>query len=316
MIISVEYLYWLAGALLLGSAFVILSDNTHPRRLLSAVFWADLGLLFIAGDRMPPEAVGAQVLALSAIAAFGGLRKASPKRLAPEIREANAARLGWRLLVPVLAMPVITLGGTLLLGKVKVGPSYLFDPANTNSVAFGVGCIAALGLACWLTRDTVRQSVRQSREMTDAIGWTLVMPQMLAMLGGMFQHTGVGVAGAYLVSHYVAADVRWIAVVVYCGGMLVLSMIMGGAAAAFPLMVGAIGVPVLVNAFHGNATEIATLGTLSGFAGVLMTPMAAHFNLIPAALLEMPDKYAVIRAQVPTALCIFVACVVLLYLAM
>lgn len=41
---------------------------------------------------------------------------------------------------------------------------------------------------------------------------------------------------------------------------------------------------------------------LAGFCGTLMTPMAANFNLVPAALLELRDRHAVIKAQIPTAL--------------
>ena len=41
---------------------------------------------------------------------------------------------------------------------------------------------------------------------------------------------------------------------------------------------------------------------LSGYCGTLMTPMAANFNLVPVALLELDDPYAVIRAQWATAL--------------
>ena len=36
---------------------------------------------------------------------------------------------------------------------------------------------------------------------------------------------------------------------------------------------------------------------LSGYCGTLMTPMAANFNLVPAALLELKDPHGVIRAQ-------------------
>jgi uncharacterized membrane protein len=133
----------------------------------------------------------------------------------------------------------------MALGKLKIGTLFLLDPANVNLVSFGIGCVVALGPACWLTRDTVVQAVRQWRELTDAIGWTFVLPQMLSMLGAMFQHTGVGSASAYLADHYIATGVRWIAVAVYCGGMAVFSMIMGDSAAAFPLMVGGIGVPGL-----------------------------------------------------------------------
>jgi uncharacterized membrane protein len=37
-------------------------------------------------------------------------------------------------------------------------------------------------------------------------------------------------------------------------------------------------------------------------SGTLLLPVAANFNIVPVALLELPDKNAVIRAQVPTAL--------------
>jgi uncharacterized membrane protein len=41
-----------------------------------------------------------------------------------------------------------------------------------------------------------------------------------------------------------------------------------------------------------------------------MTPMAANFNIVPAALLELTDRYGVIRAQVPTALALLLANIV------
>jgi uncharacterized membrane protein len=44
--------------------------------------------------------------------------------------------------------------------------------------------------------------------------------------------------------------------------------------------------------------------------------MAANYNMVPAALLELPDKYAVIKAQVPTALAMLVVNIVLLYVLM
>jgi uncharacterized membrane protein len=47
-----------------------------------------------------------------------------------------------------------------------------------------------------------------------------------------------------------------------------------------------------------------------------MTPMAANFNVVPAALLELSDKNAVIKAQVPTALLLLTANIVLLYFLM
>jgi uncharacterized membrane protein len=41
---------------------------------------------------------------------------------------------------------------------------------------------------------------------------------------------------------------------------------------------------------------------LAGFSGTLMTPMAANFNIVPAALLGLNDRNGVVRAQIGTAL--------------
>ena len=54
---------------------------------------------------------------------------------------------------------------------------------------------------------------------------------------------------------------------------------------------------------------------LAGFCGTLMTPMAANFNLVPAALLELKDQYAVVKAQVATALPLLAFNVLVIWLA-
>jgi uncharacterized membrane protein len=69
--------------------------------------------------------------------------------------------------------------------------------------------------------------------------------------------------------------------------MTVFAMTMGWRrAAVFPLIACGIGVPILLGYFHGDPAVIAALGMLSSYAGSLMTPMSAHCNLIPVALLE------------------------------
>jgi len=61
---------------------------------------------------------------------------------------------------------------------------------------------------------------------------------------------------------------------------------------------------------------MAAIGMFSAYCGTLMTPMAANFNIVPVALLELPDKNAVIKAQIPTALPLLVANIFLLYFLM
>jgi uncharacterized membrane protein len=314
--ISSEYLYWLAGALLIATSLLIANDSSHPRRWWSALFWSDLGLLFISGDWMPATSVGCQVIGLTLIVALGGLKRGSTRPLSATVRRTSALQLRSKLLLPLLAIPLITMYGSVALKNTRIGAFFLLDPNNQTLASLGVACVVSVLIACWLTRDTITQSVRQSRELTDSIGWTLVLPQMLGMLGVMFVRTGVGESIASLAKTYIATDVRWLVVAVYTMGMAVFSMIMGGGGAAFPLMAGGIGVPILIGYFHGNPAVIAAIGMFSAFAGTLMTPMAAHFNLIPVALLEIPDKYAVIRAQTPTALCILIVNTVLLYYLM
>jgi uncharacterized membrane protein len=44
-----------------------------------------------------------------------------------------------------------------------------------------------------------------------------------------------------------------------------------------------------------------------------MTPMAANFNIVPAALLDLPDQNAVIKAQIPTAIPLLAVNILLMY---
>jgi uncharacterized membrane protein len=81
-------------------------------------------------------------------------------------------------------------------------------------------------------------------------------------------------------------------------------------------MTGGVGVPVLVGVYHGDPAVMAAIGMFSGYCGTLMTPMAANFNIVPAALLELPDKNAVIRVQIPTAATLLVVNIFLMYFLM
>ncbi|MGY3322189.1 putative membrane protein [Pseudomonas sp. TE3911] len=158
--------------------------------------------------------------------------------------------------------------------------------------------------------------MRESRRLTEALGWAMVLPQMLAMLGLLFNEAGVGTAVAHVTTTYINLDFKLVAVMVYVLGMALFTVIMGNGFAAFPVMTGGVGVPVLVGIYGGNPAVMAAIGMFSGYCGTLMTPMAANFNIVPAALLELPDKNAVIKAQLPTALMMLVVNIVLLYLLM
>lgn len=316
MTLSIVHLYYLVGAILAITALMTLRDRQHPKRYSSAFFWGLYSLVFLVGDQLPPVWVGVGVVVMALIAAFGGVGVGRQSDRSAADYAASAKRLGNKLFIPALAIPLVTMVGTLSAKYLVFGGTPLLDPKNTTLVSLGIGCLFALGLACLLTKETPVQGIRESRRLTDALGWALVLPQMLGMLGLVFSDAGVGKAVAHITTSYINMDVRFFAVVVYVVGMALFTVIMGNGFAAFPVMTGGVGVPILVGMYHGNPAVMAAIGMLSGYCGTLLTPMAANFNIVPAALLELPDKNAVIRAQVPTALTLLTCNVFLLYFLM
>ena len=236
--------------------------------------------------------------------------------LSEDTRRASAKRLGNLLFVPALTIPAVTVIVTLAAPRLVFGGTPLVDPKNATLVGFGIGCVVALAVACYVTRDTVGQSAKEARRLIDALSWAAVLPQMLGMLGLVFADAGVGKAVAHVATAYVNLDYRFVAVAVYCIGMALFTMVMGNGFAAFPVMTGGIGVPILVNVFHGDPAVMVAIGMFSGYCGTLMTPMAANFNMVPAALLELPDRNAVIKAQAPTGALLLVVNIVLLNVLM
>ncbi|WCM87190.1 DUF979 domain-containing protein [Acidovorax sp. NCPPB 3576] len=316
MTLTIQHLYYLVGAILAVTAVMTVADRSNPKRFSSGLFWALYSLVFLVGDLLPPIWVGTGAVVMALIAGFGGVGAGKHTPRTPAEYQTSATRLGNRLFIPALAIPLITMIGTLSAKHLMVGGVPLIDPKNTTLVSLGVGCVLSLALACWLTRETPVQGLRESRRLTDALGWALVLPQMLGMLGLVFSDAGVGKAVAYITTSYINMDIRFVACAVYVIGMALFTIIMGNGFAAFPVMTGGVGVPILLGVYHGDPAVMAAIGMLSGYCGTLLTPMAANFNIVPAALLELPDKNAVIRAQVPTALALLTCNVFLMYFLM
>jgi uncharacterized membrane protein len=316
VILALDDFYLLVGLLFAATAIMNLRDRSNPRRATTALFWGLYALLYLAGSRMPPAVAGLLMIAM-ALVAGAGLVKGGKAELPQESqRRTNAARLGHKLLIPALAIPVVTMIGSTLLKDVRIDTSFLLDPKNLTLVSMGCGSIVALVLACLFTRATPLQGVREARRLIDAMSWAVVLPHMLAVLGLLFSEAGVGKAVAHITTSYIAMDSRLVACAAFCIGMALFTVVMGNGFAAFPVIAGGIGIPVLVGVYHANPAVMAAIGMFSAYCGTLMTPMAANFNIVPAALLELHDKNAVIKAQLPTALPLLLANIVLLYFLM
>lgn len=311
--ITLQLIYWLAGAYLLAVAALGLRDRHNPRRHSTALFWVLLGLMFLAAERLPPAVVGIVVVALACLAGFGGLARGRYDEPADDAKRAEATRLGNRLFWPALLIPGTVVLFAVVLKDLRLGEVFLLGREQTTLVALGLACVVAAVAACRLTRQSPWSAVEQSRRLIDAVGWAAILPLLLATLGGVFAAAGVGEAVAELVQLAIPVDNRFVVVLAYALGMALFTMVMGNAFAAFPVMTAGIGLPLLVQLHGADAAPLAAIGMLSGYCGTLLTPMAANFNLVPAALLELKDPNAVIRQQVATALPLLACNIVLMY---
>jgi uncharacterized membrane protein len=311
-VITLQHVYVFAGCVFAAFAFLSVRDRSNPRHFGNAAFWSLFAASFLFGSRLGDVANGLIVLALAALGGFGLLGTGRSEEPDETARIASAARRGDTLFVPALAIPVTAMLGTLVLKNVMIGGAPLIDPKQATVISLALGvAIAWMAAQLWL-RNAPVVPLQEGRRLMDAIGWAALLPQMLASLGAVFAIAGVGRAVGTLATHAIPLATPFAAVAVYCVGMAVFTAAMGNAFAAFPVMTAAIGLPLIVHRFHGDAAIMAAIGMLCGFCGTLVTPMAANFNIVPAALLNL-DRNAVIRAQWPTALMLLLCNMLLMY---
>ena len=313
--IDLHWLYVLAGAVFAAFAISSARDRTNPKRLGNTAFWSLLAVSFWFGDFLGDVGNGVLVLALVAIAGGHLLGKGSRESTTNEERRRFSDRFGNKLFLPALIIPFTAFVGTLAFNYTPLKDSGLIDPKSVTLVLLGAGVIIAL-ITCyaWL-RPPVLAPVDEGGRLADSIGWALVLPQMLASLGVIFAAAGVGTTIGALAGSIIPHGSVFLAVLLYALGMVVFTMIMGNAFAAFPVMVTAIGIPILIRQDGGNPAVIGAVGMLAGFCGTLMTPMAANFNIVPAALLELKNQYGVIKMQIATAIPLLIANIIILYVA-
>ena len=312
--ITLPHIYILVGAFFAAMSLLSVFDASNPRRIANFLFWGLLAASFLAGKILGDLNNGLLALGLVVVAAFG-LGQGKPKTTSPDERRDSARRRGNLLFLPALIIPAVALAGTLLAKYTEFGPR-LIDPAQATLISLILGTLIAVAIAMLWLRPPPIAPLQEGRRLLDAVGWAAILPQMLASLGAVFLAAGVGEQVGRVFGDYIPLDTRTLAVAAYCVGMALFTLIMGNAFAAFPVMTAAVGLPIVVHQFGGHPTIVCAVGMLAGFCGTLMTPMAANFNVVPANLLELPDRKAalngVIRAQIPTAIPLLIANILLM----
>jgi uncharacterized membrane protein len=315
--LSIEHFYIVLALFL----FFAGGSNLREGRYAHAAFWSMLGVLFAtgklvltaskAGNPLPSQLAGAAVIVLALLATR--MRREHIAEAPEDQRRASAMRLGHRLFVPALLIPAITVLIVLFGKYIVIFGTPLFGEGSITLIGLALACVLAALAAVVVTGERPIRAASEGRRLLDTMGWAALLPLVLATLGGVFAASGVGDAVASIVSAVIPADSRVACVLAYGLGMVVFTMIMGNAFAAFPVMTAGIGLPLLIQQHGAEPAILGALGMLTGYCGTLMTPMAANFNLVPAALLELDDPNAVIRVQVATAVPLLAVNLLLMY---
>lgn len=312
-ILTIEFFYMLIGAVFAFMAGRIALKRTGARRWGSVLFWGLLGITYIFGKLLSPLLVGYLVLGMVALAALRLVERGEEKGPTKAERVASAERLQNNLFWPALVVPAVVIVVSVTLLFVPVAAFPWVEGRQVTLIALGSGALLALVVALRTLRAPAHTPLVEGGRLLEAIGWALILPQMLAALGAIFAKAGVGTVVADLVARSLPTQIPLVAVAAYCLGMLLFTVCMGNAFAAFAVITGGIGLPLIVHQHHGNVAIMAAIGMLSGYCGTLMTPMAANFNIVPAMLLDLRDRNAVVKAQVPIALVVFAANVLIMY---
>jgi uncharacterized membrane protein len=308
--IGLPVLYIIGGLFFAAMALGALTDAGHPKRFGNAAFWGLMAVAFLAGDRLPDAVNGLIPIAMALLALFGLTGKAPA--IPDSERQARSEKWGELLFIPALITPVVALLGTKFLKYVTLHGEPLVDPKQATLVSLVAGILLATLVALVMFRPRLTTPLHEGRRLLDSVGWAGLLPQVLAALGAVFVAAKVGDVIGDLATTYLPLDNPVMAVCAYTVGMALFTAIMGNAFAAFPVMTAAIGLPLIVHRFHGDPVIMGAIGMLSGFCGTLTTPMAANFNIVPAALLELSDRNAVTKAQLPTAVLLLIVNTVLM----
>lgn len=297
-----EIFYVLIGIIFILVGIKSLRDPKAPRKASTVLFWFILAFTFIAGPHIPRWIIGVCVIVIAGLTAFNGVKQSGGDTPTPESTRSFADKIGFKIFV-----------GPLCLALVAVAVATFLSPTISPNNAIGISAIVALIVTFAITKSPAKNTVVDGARLMDNVGPVGILPQLLAALGALFTAAGVGQVIAKGVSAIIPDGNKFIAVAVYCIGMALFTIIMGNGFAAFSVITVGIGMPFLI--LQGaNPVVVGALGLTAGFCGTLCTPMAANFNIMPAALLNTKDKYVIIKSQLPLAAALLIIHIILMYI--
>ena len=292
--IGLNVVWIIIGLITIYAGIKNLLDKENPSRVGTAVFWCSFGVVCGFGTCLPAKVSGALVLIMCLPPIFKKVKIGKVDNPTKEHTEQQFKKIGMKIFIPAFSVAVCSLFFALF--------------SNMSSmIAITIGVIVAMILL--IAYDSKQNKpvvfLNDSERFLGITGPLSMLPQLLGCLGGVFTAAGVGDVVAQLVEKVVPKGNVNVGIIIYAIGMVLFTMIMGNAFAAITVMTVGIGAPFVL-AYGANPVVIGMIALTCGYCGTLLTPMAANFNILPVAILNMKDRWGVIKNQVLVALIMLV----------
>lgn len=297
-----QIIYILCGLVSISTG--IRGLKNEKAKIGTFLFWTILGIIFIFGEAIPYKVTGGLLVILAIITVTKQLHIGKFENISSQFKIAQSEKLKNKIFIPAVLIGI----AAFLILQFKIGKT-----AIPPALGIGGGSLVALLAAAIIIKPKFSETNEDTSKLLMQIGATAILPQLLAALGAVFTKAGVGKVIAASISSVVPTGNIFVGIVIYAIGMVIFTMIMGNAFAAFSVITAGIGIPFIIKN-GGNPAVIGALGMTAGYCGTLMTPMAANFNIVPASILEIKDKYGIIKVQAPMALLLLVTHVILMLL--
>lgn len=298
--ILLEMIYIVSGIILIYISVKTLMEKAHPSKIGTFIFWASLGIVMGFGKWLPPVVSGGLVVLMCIMAMMKKVKAGDIVKMKESYAKKMADKVGYKIFIPAIAIGLVTVCVTIFtdLGAL---------------VGLGIGTFISVTIAILITGDKPTSYLVEGRRTIETVGPISMLTMLLASLGTIFSSVGVGDIITRGVSILIPERNILMGIIVYVVAMAFFSIVMGNTLAAFPIVTIGIGIPFVIK-LGLNPNIVGILGLTSGFCGTLMTPMAANYNIVPVAILDMKDSYGVIKKQAPVAVIMLIFHIILMYI--
>lgn len=289
-----EIIYIIIGLITIYTGVKNATDKENPSRAGTAIFWCTLGVVLAFGRWIPVRADGVLIIIMTIPAIFKKVKIGKVDNPDPSYTKEKFEKIGMKIFIPALSIGIFAI--IFAIWAPKLGAL----------VGVGVGVLVSVIILIFFSREnTPSVFLKDSERLISMVGPLSMLPMLLASLGAIFTAAGVGNVIAKLVGTIIPKGNVNAGIIVYAVGMMLFTMIMGNAFAAITVMTVGIGAPFVL-AYGANPVIIGMIALTCGYCGTLCTPMAANFNIVPVAMLDMKDRFGVIKNQVAVALILLV----------